>query len=185
MLRTAFFESPLYVHLSVFAEDAMGLVGVRRHCKCPYLEETCTPEPAFVYISTNEDDDYPEEEPISNKGSETHDDVADSEDLSKSNYNADSCEVVQDDDTVGSYSETVTVATVDGKDCNEDKSGDDSDDEQLFNATSFNWDNDFKLHDSVNDDTVGQTRNVGRSAITSTLVRIQLQVHRGPMRRYV
>ncbi|KAL5749296.1 hypothetical protein ACOSP7_023899 [Xanthoceras sorbifolium] len=113
MLGTAFFESPLYVHLSVFAEDAMGLVGVRRHCKCPYLEETCTPEPAFVYISTNEDDDYPEEEPISNKGSETHDDVADSEDLSKSNYNADSCEVVQDDDTVGSYSETVTVSTVD------------------------------------------------------------------------
>ncbi|KAL5813586.1 hypothetical protein ACOSQ4_024227 [Xanthoceras sorbifolium] len=141
IMDSGFFE---FVH--DFALETSGILAcsgpLSEHKRyCPYLEETCTPEPAFVYISTNEDDDYPEEEPISNKGSETHDDVADSEDLSKSNYNADSCEVVQDDDTVGSYSETVTVATVDG--------------------------------------------NVGRSAITSTLVRIQLQLYRGPMRRYV
>ncbi|KAH7568009.1 hypothetical protein JRO89_XS07G0213700 [Xanthoceras sorbifolium] len=93
--------------------------------QCPYPKETCTPEPVFVYISTDKDREYPEDDMAD---LETYD-VADSEDLSESNYNPNSCEVVQEDDTAGSNSETVPAVTVNGEDCNEDKSEDDSDDE--------------------------------------------------------
>ncbi|KAL5836805.1 hypothetical protein ACOSQ3_013974 [Xanthoceras sorbifolium] len=43
--------------------------------QCPYPQETCTPEPVFVYISTDEDHEYPEDDVVD---SET-DDVVDSE----------------------------------------------------------------------------------------------------------
>ncbi|KAL5841920.1 hypothetical protein ACOSQ3_012523 [Xanthoceras sorbifolium] len=102
--------------------------------QCPYLEKICTLKPAFVYISDDENVGYPEDDVAD---AET-DDMADSEDSSESNYNLDSCEVVQEDDIAGSDSETVPAATVDGEDCNEDKSRDDSADEQQYNVASFN-----------------------------------------------
>ncbi|KAL5742551.1 hypothetical protein ACOSP7_029283 [Xanthoceras sorbifolium] len=83
----------------------------------PYPEDTCTPEPTFVYISNDENVEYLEDDTVD---SET-DDVADSEYSSESNYNPDSYEVIQEDDTAGSNSETIHAATVDDEDCNKDK----------------------------------------------------------------
>ncbi|KAH7567734.1 hypothetical protein JRO89_XS07G0134300 [Xanthoceras sorbifolium] len=145
--------SALFVDVYLFTCSKLPDPSKKYKAEYSYLEETCTPKVAYVYISINEDDDYPEEEPISNEGSKTDDNVADSEDSLESNYNPNSCEVVQEDATPGSSSETVHAATVDGEYCNEVKSGDDSDEEQLSNAASFNWNNDFMLHDSSNDNT--------------------------------
>ncbi|KAL5820734.1 hypothetical protein ACOSQ3_022616 [Xanthoceras sorbifolium] len=50
---------------------------------------------------------HPREKAISNKRSQTYDDVADSKDSLESNYNPDSCEVVQEDEDIGSDSESV------------------------------------------------------------------------------
>ncbi|KAL5763188.1 hypothetical protein ACOSP7_019452 [Xanthoceras sorbifolium] len=75
--------------------------------KCPYPEDTCTPEAEFVHISDDEDVEYPED----GTADSYSDDMADSEYSSESKYNPDSCEVVQEDDTGDSDAETVPAAT--------------------------------------------------------------------------
>ncbi|KAL5775092.1 hypothetical protein ACOSP7_012649 [Xanthoceras sorbifolium] len=58
--------------------------------------------------------------------------------------------------------DTNVTTTVDDEDCNEDNNQADLDDEQLSNATSFNQDNDFMLHDFDNDDTAIQTSEAAK-----------------------
>ncbi|KAL5807759.1 hypothetical protein ACOSQ3_028450 [Xanthoceras sorbifolium] len=79
-------------------------------------------------------------------------------------YHIDNYKVDNGDDSADSDSDIGVTANVDSREKNEDNDDDESDEEQLSNAASFNWDDDFILHDSDNDDTAGQTSKVAERA---------------------
>ncbi|KAL5758142.1 hypothetical protein ACOSP7_020753 [Xanthoceras sorbifolium] len=79
-------------------------------------------------------------------------------------YHPNNCKVDNGDDTVDSDFDTDVEANADSGEKNEDNYDDELDEERLSNAASFNWDDDFILYDSDNDDIVGQTSKAAELA---------------------
>ncbi|KAL5824998.1 hypothetical protein ACOSQ3_021061 [Xanthoceras sorbifolium] len=121
----------------------------------PFADDNYASKAAYVYILSDEENDYTKEEPTNCGGPKTYPDVLDTEESLDLMYHPNNCKVDNGDDTVDSDFDTDVEANADSGEKNEDNYDDELDEERLSNAASFNWDDDFILYDSDNDDIVG------------------------------